>query len=135
MLAEALSCACMLGRVETAAYLLDNGVDPLAGIKTGLNGFHYAASGGRLPIIKLLIERNVPMEVENIYGGTVLGQAMWSAVNENRPDREHAAAIEALIGAGANIETGTLEWWSEQPVSSADTKRRVAKALRRAEGK
>ena len=29
MLAEALSCACMLGRVETAAYLLDNGVDPL----------------------------------------------------------------------------------------------------------
>ncbi|HEV8592287.1 MAG TPA: ankyrin repeat domain-containing protein, partial [Pyrinomonadaceae bacterium] len=82
-LAEIFSAACMLGHPRAAAYLLDKGVDPLAGIKTGLNGFHYAASSGRLDVVKLLIERKVPMEIRNMYGGTVLGQALWSAVNEH----------------------------------------------------
>ena len=128
-LAEVFSAACMLGYDRTAAYLLNKGVDALAGTKTGLNGFHYAASSGRLNIIKLLIERKVPMEVENMYGGTVLGQALWSAVNEYKPD--HAAIIEALIDARGKIEPGTLHWWNQQNVPSAETKERVAAALER----
>lgn len=127
-LAEVFSAACMLGHAPAAAYLLDKGVDPLAGTQTGLNGFHYAASSGRLEVIKLLIERGVPMEVENMYGGTVLGQALWSAVYEHKPD--HAAIIEALVDAGGYLEPGTLEWWEEQNVPSAETKRRVADVLR-----
>ena len=63
----------------------------------------------------------------------MLGQAFWSAVNEHK--NSHAAIIEALIGAGAVIEPGTLEWWTEQRVPSPQTKRRVAEALRRADGK
>ena len=63
----------------------------------------------------------------------MLGQAFWSAVNEHKPS--HAAIIDALIDAGANIESGTLEWWNEQPVPSLETKRRVAEALRKAESK
>lgn len=129
MLAEALTCACMLGYDKTAAYLLDNGVDPLAGIKSGLNGFHYAASSGRLNVIRLLIERKVPMEVRNMYGGTVLGQALWSAINEYTPD--HAAIIVALLDAGAVVEPGTLEWWQNESVPSAETKQTVLEALRR----
>lgn len=130
-LAEIFSAACMLGHPGAAAYLLDKGVDPYAGMKTGLSGFHYAASSGRLDVIKLLIERKVPTEIKNMYGGTVLSQALWSAVNEFTPD--HAAMIEALIDAGAEIEPGTLEWWEDQPVPSADTKARVADRLRRSE--
>lgn len=126
-LAEAFTCACMLGRTATAEYLFDSEVDPLAGTKTGLNGFHYAASGGRLDVITLLIDRGVPMEVENMYGGTVLGQALWSAVHEHRDS--HAAVIEALIAAGAKVEPGTLTWWEQQNVPSEITKARVAKAL------
>ena len=128
-LGEVFSAACMLGHPRAAAYLLDKGVDPLAGIKTGLNGFHYAASSGRLDVIKLLIERKVPMEIRNMYGGTVLGQALWSAVNEHTDD--HAAIIEALIDADAVIEPGTHEWWNEQNVPSAKTKTRVAEVLRK----
>jgi len=108
---------------------LDKGVDPLAGTKTGLNGFHYAASSGRPAVIRLLIGRKVPMEVRNMYGGTVFEQALWSAINEYTPD--HAEIIEALIDAGAEIEPGTLEWWQGQNVPSAETKERVAAALRR----
>ncbi|MGH9945722.1 MAG: ankyrin repeat domain-containing protein [Pyrinomonadaceae bacterium] len=129
MLAEALTCACMLGRTETARFLLDNDVDPVAGMKTGLNGFHYAASGGHLELVNLLIERKVTIETKNMYGGTVLGQALWSAINEHKTD--HAEIIALLIDAGAEIEHGTLEWWEGQDVPSAETKRRVAAVLSR----
>lgn len=126
-LAEVFSAACMLGHPLAAAYLLDRRVDPTAGTRTGLNGFHYAASSGRLEVIKLLIARGAPMEVKNMYGGTVLGQALWSAVYEHTV--AHAAIIEALIEAGAYIEPGTLEWWNEQEVPSLETKTYVARIL------
>ena len=130
-LAEIFSSACMLGHVRSAEYLLDKGVDPYAGMNTGLSGFHYAASSGRLEVIKLLISRKIPMEVRNMYGGTVFEQALWSAVNEYKSD--HAEIIEALINAGAVIGSGTLEWWTAQDVPSGETRARVAKALRSAE--
>lgn len=128
-LAEVFSASCMLGYEKTAAYLLDKGVDPYAGMKTGLAGFHYAASSGRLDVIKLLINRKVPMEVRNMYGGTVFEQAIWSAVNEYTP--AHAAIVEALIDAGAVVEPGYSEWWEKQNVPFGETKKRVADALER----
>lgn len=98
---QAFTWACMLGRTGDAEFLLNKGVDRLAGDNTGLNGFHYAVSGGRLEIVQMLIARKVPLEVRNMYGGTVLGQAVWSAINE--PKVNHVAIIEALLDAGANI--------------------------------
>ncbi|MEP6786989.1 MAG: ankyrin repeat domain-containing protein [Acidobacteriota bacterium] len=130
MLAEALSCACMLNRTETARYLLDNGVYPYAGMKTWLAGPHYAVSGGHLDTVKMLIEKKIPLELENGYRGTLLGQALWSAVNEHKAS--HAEIIELLINAGAEIDPGTFEWWLKQNVPSADTKKRVEDALRKA---
>lgn len=132
-LAETFAAACMLGHPRSAEYLLDEGVDPYAGMRTGLAGFHYAASSGRLEIVKLLTERKVPMEVENMYGGTVLGQALWSAINEHTP--QHAEIIEVLIEGGAYVWPKTLEWWEEQDVPSDETKSRVADVLRRASSK
>jgi hypothetical protein len=126
--AEMFAAACMLGYERAAADLLDSGVEPYAGMKTGLAGFHYAASSGRLNVIKLLIERKVPMEVKNMYGGTVFDQAIWSAVNEYSPD--HAAIVEALIEAGAVVEPGYLEWWEKQNVPTAEEHERIAAALK-----
>jgi hypothetical protein len=37
-----------------------------------------------------------------MYKGTVLGTAVWSAINEPRPD--HLRIIEALIEAGAQVD-------------------------------
>jgi len=50
----------------------------------------------------MLIARKVPLEVKNMYGGTVLGQALWSAFNE--PKDDHLPIVEALVAAGAKIE-------------------------------
>jgi hypothetical protein len=130
-LAEIFSAACMLGHPKTGEYLLDKGVDPYAGMRTGLSGFHYAASSGRLDVIKLLIDRKVPMEVENMYGGTVFGQAIWSAVNEHTP--YHAEIVEELVKAGAVVDEEYREWWDEQDVPDTETKRRVAEVLRQHE--
>lgn len=127
ILAEALSCACMLGRTETARFLLDAGLDPYSGMKTGLAGPHYAVSGGHLDILEMLTERKILLEIKNQYGGTLLGQALWSAVNEHKST--HAAIIELLIDSGAKIEPGTTEWWQGQDVPSPETKQRVLDAL------
>lgn len=128
-LAEIFSAACMLGHAPSVRYLLDNGADPMAGTRTGLSGFHYAVSSGRLACVRLLIERKVPMETRNMYGGTVLEQALWSAINEYRPD--HVEIIEALLDAGTRVAPGTLDRWLSHEISSASTKERVATALRR----
>jgi hypothetical protein len=101
-LAEALTCACFLGRTSVADFLLSQGVDPAAGIGTGLAAFHWAANRGNFATVKLLIERKAPLEQENQYGGTVLGCTVWSAIHEPRPD--HLLIIEALLAAGAKVD-------------------------------
>ncbi|MBK9154635.1 MAG: ankyrin repeat domain-containing protein [Chloracidobacterium sp.] len=132
LLAEALSCACMLGRTETAEYLLDNGVDPYAGMKTGLSGPHYSVSGGHFETVRMLLDRNIPLEVENMYGGTLFGQAMWSALHEHSPG--HPAIVKALIEAGAVVDPGYNKWWKEQNVPDPDTKRKIGDMLQHLAG-
>jgi len=99
---QAFTWACMLGRTSDAEFLLDQGIDPLAGDNTGLNGFHYAAWHGHLDTVKLLLARKVPLEVRNMYGGTVLGTALHGV--KNQPTPEHVAIIELLLDAGAKVE-------------------------------
>lgn len=101
-LAEALTCACFLGRTGVAQFLLNEGVDVVAGTSTGLSALHWAANRGHLDTVKLLIERGAPLEQRNMYGGTVLGCTTWSARHEPRSD--HIPIIEALLVAGANID-------------------------------
>jgi ankyrin repeat protein len=99
---EALACACFLGETEAVEYLLAQGADLLAGAGTGLNGFHWAANRGQLNTVRALLLHGMPLEVQNSYGGTVLGGTVWAAIHEPRPT--HLAIIEALLQAGARID-------------------------------
>jgi hypothetical protein len=51
--------------------------------------------------MKLLIQHQAPLETRSMYGGTVLGTAVWSAINE--PKADHIRIIESLIDAGAQV--------------------------------
>ena len=101
-LEEAMTCACFLGRMDVAAYLIAQGVDASGGANTGLNSIHWAANRGQLEAVMLLINCKVPFETRSRYGSTVLGTAVWSAINE--PRAEHLCIIEELLKAGALLE-------------------------------
>jgi len=97
--------ACEYGYNDVVTFLLDHGVDPAFAVG-GMTGLHLAAHDGRLDTVKLLLARNAPLEVKNSYGGTVLDQTLWSAVNHPRP--AHREIVEALIAAGAKVEADWL---------------------------
>jgi hypothetical protein len=101
-LAEALTCACFLGRTEVANYLLPRGVDPTTGTGTGLDALHWAANRGQLAAVRLLVSRKAPLETRSMYGGTVLGTTVWAAINEPKP--AHLQIIEHLLDAGAHLD-------------------------------
>jgi ankyrin repeat protein len=111
--------ACLFGRLSIAAFLLDHGVDPGAKDGQGVTGLHWAAHYGHVETVKLLIQRNAPLEVKNNYGGTVLGQTTWAVMND--PHENHAIVIEMLLAAGAKIDQ------ADYPTGNA----RVDEVLRR----
>ena len=98
---EALTCACFLGAIEVAEYLLAAGVPSEGGMATGLNAVHWATNRGQFTAVELLLRHGVPLESRNAYGGTVLGGTVWAAVHEPRP--AHPAIMEALLRAGADV--------------------------------
>jgi ankyrin repeat protein len=99
--AEALTCACFLGRVQVAEYLLARGVDPSGGAGTGMNALHWAVNRGQLEAVRLLLQRQAPLETRSMYEGTALGAAVWAAVHE--PRSSHLEIIEELLRAGASL--------------------------------
>ena len=108
---EAFIYACQYGHNDVCEFLLDQGVDAASQAGVGQTGLHYAAHHGQLETVRMLIKRNAPLEVKNMYGGTVLGQALWSAFNE--PHKDHLQIVEVLIDAGSVIEPDWNKWIDE----------------------
>jgi hypothetical protein len=121
--------ACEYGRTSVVDFLIKKGVDLRAGQNTGLTGLHWAVVGGQLDTIRLLLKRGAPLEAKNVYGGTALGQALWSTINGD-PGIDYVPIIDALLDAGAEIAPGSLSWLEQEGGSSA-AKARIADVLRR----
>ena len=98
--AEALTCACWLGQTGVAERLLDRGIDPAAGMGTGMSALHWAANRGQRPAVELLLARGAPTEQRNMYDGTALGTAVWGYLHEPRGDQ--LGVIRVLLAAGAD---------------------------------
>ncbi|MGB8887843.1 MAG: ankyrin repeat domain-containing protein [Candidatus Korobacteraceae bacterium] len=95
--------ACEYGRNNVVDFLLKHDVDLWGHDVNGQTGLHWAVVGGQLDTIKLLLEHGAPLEATNAYGGTALGQALWSAINGDRRI-DHVPIIEALLSAGAKVD-------------------------------
>lgn len=95
--------ACQFGRNRVVEFLIDRGIDLSAQDGNGQSGLHHAAIGAQLETVKLLLKNGAPLELKNVYGGTPLGQALWSAYNSD-PPRDCVPIIEVHIEAGTKIE-------------------------------
>jgi ankyrin repeat protein len=100
-LGKGLVWACAYGHNEIVAFLLDYGVDPAFGAGADMTGLHLAAHEGHLETVKLLLAHKAPLEAANAYGGTALGQTLWSVIHHPRP--QHREIVETLIAAGAAV--------------------------------
>jgi len=101
-LQSAFRLACLYGRTEVVKFLLQHGIDLHSFDGTGQTALHSAAIGGQLEVIKLLLEFKPPLEIKNMYGGTVLGQTLWSAAHGG-DTQTYVAIIDILIEAGAKV--------------------------------
>jgi ankyrin repeat protein len=101
-LERAFLYAASWGRNNVLEFLLKKGI----GLKThggdGQTAMHCAAICGHLDTIKLLLKLRPPLEARNVYGGTVLGQTLWSAAHGGDP-KKYSEIIQTLIAAGAKV--------------------------------
>jgi len=102
--------AAQCGKKDVVEFLLNLGVHA-AVVSQGGTPLHSAVYGGQLEVVKFLLEHNAPLEIKNDYDGTVLGQALWCAYNNPKPDS--LKIIDTLIAAGAKIEPGWEKYIDE----------------------
>jgi hypothetical protein len=117
--------ACQFGRDAVVDFLLRNGVDPAVCDARGQTGLHHAVIGGHPGTVKLLLNHEPQLEATNAYGGTVLGQALWSAAHGGDPE-VYIAILEVLVAAGAKIPSrqvsvnARVDAWLEQHESHVE---------------
>ena len=101
---EGFLYACGYGRLETACYLLDRGVNPGYRGKGGETPLHWTSYGPHVEVAALLLERGAPVDArDDRFHATPLDWAVfaWSRITDPA-DRERAyQLIERLCRAGA----------------------------------
>lgn len=129
---DGFTWACEYGHTAVVEFLLEHGVSagdilPRPHKQTGL---HWAAYGGHVDLVKLLLKRRPPLDVRDAsFNGTPLGWALqgcWERRERDDAAREpFYAIVELLVEAGAPIdqEWRRAAWISAEP--------RLAAALRR----
>lgn len=118
----ALVWAAMHGRLGVVDLLLRKGVDVAATDQRKFTALHWAAQYGYPQVIELLMEWQAPLEVENEFGGTPLGQVVWTCVHE-RLMPEHLEVIRMLVDAGAPVDAGWFK--AELPPALNEVLRRA----------
>ena len=122
--------ACQCGHGEVALFLLERGAGLLDPADIGATALHWAAGAADLGLVKFLIERGAPLEVENRWGGTVLGHA-GHGFEHGPAGLDFVPVFDALLAAGAEIRGAWLQWLAGVDSRSIAEKERLAEVLRR----
>lgn len=101
---DALLWASEYGRNSVVEFLIENGADLAAHRADGQTALHWAIVGAQLDTVKLLLRHNPPLEQQNAYRATPLGQAQWSATHGGHANPQtYIEILAALANAGAKI--------------------------------
>lgn len=122
--------ACMYGREEVVAFLLDRGADLLDRADSGATALHWAAGGAHLAVVKMLLTRGAPLEEVNQWGGTILEHAGWG-FEHGVQGSDFAPVFDALLATGARIRGSWLEWIDKVKSRSLEERALVADVFRR----
>jgi hypothetical protein len=112
--------ACEYGRTSVVDFLLHQGIE-VGERHHGETGLHWAAYGGHLDIVKLLLERRAPVDIKDErFGGTPLGWALygWGNPSPGAARDGYAEVVALLVAAGATVDP---EWLADEKVR-ADAK-------------
>ncbi|MBV9303874.1 MAG: ankyrin repeat domain-containing protein [Acidobacteriaceae bacterium] len=109
---------------------LAHGADVRDQADLGGTGLHWAAAGGHVSIVQLLIRRGAPLEEVNRWGGTVLEHAGWAFANGG-PANDYLSVFEVLLAAGAKVGDGWLAWLEQQSGRLGAPETRLREVLRR----
>ena len=112
-LERAFLWACQYGQTAVVEFLLQTGVDPTASDEQQQTGLHHAALGHQVDVVRMLLERQAPLEAVNAFGGTVLAQAVWSALHAESP-AEYLSVLELLLNAGADVRAAGYPMGNQQ---------------------
>lgn len=131
---DGFTWACEFGRTDVVEFLLDQGVDVTAKFvrNHGQTGLHWAAFGGHVDTVRLLLHRHAPINpIDDSYGGTPLSWALHAWGNEPQgPADRYYAVVELLVSAGATVKSE----WLEHPTIGADAKMLAALGKRAEHG-
>jgi hypothetical protein len=105
--------SCQHGYLDVAEFLFDRGVDIATGAVTAQTALHLAAHAGQVEAVKFLLAHKASLQVLNCYGGTVLGQALWSAYRDPQPTHPEVVRILVAAGADVNAEGGMQKYVDE----------------------
>ena len=125
--------ACEYGRNDVVEFLWRKGVALDARSPDGQTPLHWAVIGGQTETVKLLLTHGANLEARNSYGGTILGQALWSAVHDDR-ETDYLSMVRILIRAGAHIDPNWPSWLESQSSRSPAAVGRIAELLRKHAG-
>jgi hypothetical protein len=101
-LVSAFLYACAWGQNDVVRFIIEKDMSPMEHRGDGQTALHWAVIGGRLETVKLLLKYKPSLEAKNMYGGTVLGQTLWSAAHGGDP-KVYSEIIQTLIAAGAKV--------------------------------
>jgi hypothetical protein len=110
---DGFTWACEFGQTSVVEFLLDRGMDINARLPKhhGQTGLHWAAHGGCVETVKLLLRRGAALDVKDErFGGTSLGWALHGLGEETIELREpHYEVAALLVDAGSGVPPAWLE--------------------------
>ena len=111
--------ACQFGRTAVVNFLLNHGMDAGAMLH-GETGLHWAAFGGHLAIVELLLERHAPLDlVDERFDATPLSWALYAwGTDGPSPHDRYYGVVERLVAAGATVKPE----WLKHPTIRADAR-------------